>query len=42
MQHDEGTVRDVQYEVDALLKHLLYYPSPAPFVSDFMIKRFVT
>jgi uncharacterized protein (DUF1501 family)/uncharacterized protein (DUF1800 family) len=42
MQHDERTVRDVQYEVDALLQHLLYHPSAAPFVSDFLIKRFVT
>jgi cullin-associated NEDD8-dissociated protein 1 len=42
MQHDERTVRDVQYEVDALLQHLLYHPSAAPFVADFLIKRFVT
>jgi cullin-associated NEDD8-dissociated protein 1 len=42
MQHDERTLRDAEYEVDALLYHLLYHQSTAPFVADFLIKRFVT
>jgi cullin-associated NEDD8-dissociated protein 1 len=42
MRHEERTLRDAEYEVDALLEHLLYHPNTAPFVADFMIKRFVT
>jgi hypothetical protein len=42
MQHDELTVRDAEYEVDALLQHLLYHQNTAPFVADLLIKRFVT
>jgi len=42
MQHDEPTRRDVEYEVDAVLEHLLYHPNTGPFVAKFMINRFVT
>ena len=36
------TVRDAEYEVDALLDHLLYYPSTPAFIAYRMIQRFVT
>jgi hypothetical protein len=42
MQHDELNRRDAEYEVDAVLKHLLYHQNTAPFVADLMIKRFVS
>jgi cullin-associated NEDD8-dissociated protein 1 len=42
MRHGDKTLFDAQNEVDAFLKHLLYHPNTAPFVADFMIKRFVS
>jgi cullin-associated NEDD8-dissociated protein 1 len=42
MRHEERNLRDAEYEVDAFLEHLLYHQNTAPFVADFMIKRFVT
>jgi cullin-associated NEDD8-dissociated protein 1 len=42
MLHEERNFRDAQYEVDALLEHLLYHQNTAPFVADLMIKRLVT
>jgi len=42
MQHDEPTRRDVEYEIDAVLEHLLHHSNTAPFIARFMINRFVT
>eukprot|EP00475_Leptophrys_vorax_P010663 TRINITY_DN1725_c0_g1_i1.p1 TRINITY_DN1725_c0_g1~~TRINITY_DN1725_c0_g1_i1.p1 ORF type:complete len:2015 (+),score=508.39 TRINITY_DN1725_c0_g1_i1:40-6084(+) len=42
MQHNERTFRDASNEVDALLYHLLYNPTAAPFIANFMILRFTS
>jgi len=42
IQHEEPTRKDVEYEIDAVLKHLLHHSNTGPFIAKFMINRFVT
>jgi cullin-associated NEDD8-dissociated protein 1 len=42
MNHEEKNLKDVEYEIDAVLKHLLYHKNTAPFIADFFIKRFIS
>jgi uncharacterized protein (DUF1800 family) len=42
MKFENRYVRDAENEIDAVLKHILYHESTAPFIADLFIKRLVS